>query len=91
MAAGRPIHTAELVVSLRNFIRAALDLGPTSNDVTIPLQGPTRTAGSGNCSKNGSEKPGNQVTGRGGGLGGAGGAGLGIGVGISRNDSDRAG
>ncbi|MDO9564569.1 MAG: hypothetical protein Q7J60_23355, partial [Bradyrhizobium sp.] len=28
MAAGRPIHTAELVISLRNYIRSALDLDP---------------------------------------------------------------
>ncbi|RYG20980.1 MAG: hypothetical protein EON93_26355, partial [Burkholderiales bacterium] len=28
MAAGRPIHTAELVISLRAFVRQALDLAP---------------------------------------------------------------
>lgn len=42
MAAGRPIHTAALVISLRIYIRAALDLDPISNSVQIPLQGPTR-------------------------------------------------
>ncbi len=42
LAAGRPIHTAELVVSLRTFIRAALDLDPMPGEVMIPLQGPTR-------------------------------------------------
>jgi uncharacterized membrane protein YgcG len=46
MAAGRPIHTADLVISLRSFIREALDLGPVPDDVAIPLQGPTRTQGS---------------------------------------------
>ena len=45
MAAGRPIHTADLVIALRNFIREALDLGPMPADVRIPLQGPTRTQG----------------------------------------------
>ena len=45
MAAGRPIHTADLVVSLRNYIRKALDLAPVPPDVTIPLQGPTRQQG----------------------------------------------
>lgn len=47
MAAGRPIHTAELVVSLRNFIRAALDLGAIPSDINIPLQGPMGGAGAG--------------------------------------------
>lgn len=39
MAAGRPIETAALVVSLRNFIRTALDLGPIPDDISIPFQG----------------------------------------------------
>jgi hypothetical protein len=42
MASGRPIHTAELVISLRNFIRTALDLAPVPGDAEIPSQGPTR-------------------------------------------------
>jgi hypothetical protein len=42
LAAGRPIHTADLVTSLRRYIRLALDLEPIPVDVTIPLQGPTR-------------------------------------------------
>ena len=33
MAAGRPIHTAELVISLRNYIRLALDLDPIPENV----------------------------------------------------------
>lgn len=45
MAAGRPIHTAELVTSLRNYIRMALDLDAIPDDVTMPLQGPTRPQG----------------------------------------------
>jgi len=51
LAAGRPIHTAQLVVSLRTFIRAALDLDPMPGEVMIPLQGPTRTQGGGNRAK----------------------------------------
>lgn len=75
MAAGRPIHTAELVVSLRNFIRAALDLEPIPAEVAIPLQGPTRTQG-GAGRKGGAERSGGQGGGQGGGRGGnAGGAG----------------
>ena len=46
MTAGRPIHTAELVVSLRDFIRKALDLTAIPSDVQIPRQGPTRLAAS---------------------------------------------
>lgn len=80
MAAGRPIHTAELVISLRNYIREALDLDPVPEVVTIPLQGPTRPQGStGRGGKNdgGREKG----SGAGGGAGGTGGGGMGIGSG----------
>lgn len=78
MAAGRPIHTAELVVSLRDFIREALDLAPMPADVSIPLQGPTRTQGSGGARGRGEGGGG----GGGGGKGGAGGAGEGGGMGM---------
>src|SRR5690606_39185640 len=47
MVAGRPIHTDELVVSLRQFIREALGLEPISAEVEIPRQGPTRPSSSG--------------------------------------------
>jgi uncharacterized membrane protein YgcG len=89
MAAGRPIHTAELVVSLRNFIRTALDLGPIPDDVDIPLQGPTRTQG-GSRGKGDGGREGNRSPGRGGNMGGAGGAGLGagVGLGIGQKDND---
>jgi uncharacterized membrane protein YgcG len=81
MAAGRPIHTAELVVSLRDFIREALDLGPMPKDVPIPLQGPTRTQGSGGS--RGGREGGGGGTGGGGGAGaGGGGAGMGLGMGL---------
>lgn len=47
LVAGRPVHTHELVVSLRDFIRQALDLDPIPADLTVPMQGPTRPSGSG--------------------------------------------
>ena len=59
LAAGRPIHTAELVISLRSFIRTALDLVAIPDDVTIPLQGPTRTQG-GSRGKGDADKSGNK-------------------------------
>jgi uncharacterized membrane protein YgcG len=74
MAAGRPIHTAELVVSLRDFIREALDLAPMPKNVPIPLQGPTRTQGSGGARGKGGDG--------GGGGGGKGGGGMGMGLGM---------
>lgn len=93
MAAGRPIHTADLVVSLRNFIRTALDLGPIADDVPIPLQGPTRTQSSTSRSKGTGERAGGTNPGRGGVIGGAGGAGMGTGIGLGagRQDNDSAG
>lgn len=88
MAAGRPIHTAELVVSLRNFVREALDLDPMPADVSIPLQGPTRTQGSGGGRGGGASggggggKGGGGGGGGGGGDGGGGGMGMGMGLGL---------
>jgi uncharacterized membrane protein YgcG len=82
MAAGRPIHTAELVVSLRNFVREALDLGPMPQDVAIPLQGPTRTQGSGGARGKGGDGGGAGGGGKGGGGGGDGGGGGGMGMGM---------
>lgn len=93
MAAGRPIHTAELVVSLRNFIRTALDLDPVPRDLSIPSQGPTRTQGSAARGKGEGERGGNAGGGRGAAMGGAGagmGAGLGIGIGHGRGESEGA-
>lgn len=81
LAAGRPVHTAELVVSLRDFIRDVLDLDPIPVSVAIPRQGPTRpaSAGGGNRGRNG----GGREEGRGGGgRGGGGGAGMGAGAGM---------
>jgi uncharacterized membrane protein YgcG len=48
MAAGRSVETAELVVSLRRFIRQVLDLEPIPAQLVIPRQGPSRgSSGSG--------------------------------------------
>jgi uncharacterized membrane protein YgcG len=99
MAAGRPIHTAELVVALRDFIRVALDLGPMPKDVTIPAQGPTRTQGSagGRGAGRGGGGGGGGGGGKGGGGGGGGGAdgggggmgmGLGLGLGHASGEHD---
>lgn len=63
LAAGRPIHTADLVVSLRSFIRTALDLGPVPGDVMIPLQGPTRGQGGAARAKGEGERAGNKGAG----------------------------
>jgi len=75
MAAGRPIHTADLVISLRSFIREALDLGPLPEDARVPLQGPTRTQGSGSGRGKGDGEKGGATKGGGGGGGGGGGQG----------------
>ncbi|MGE3872255.1 MAG: hypothetical protein AB7F74_04775 [Parvibaculaceae bacterium] len=77
LVAGRPVHTHDLVVSLRAFIREALDLAPIPSDLEIPMQGPTRPSGSGGRDKGDRE---NKGSGRGGAMGGgamAGGMGMG--------------
>ena len=69
MVAGRAVHTAELVVSLRDFIRQALDLAPIPAHLRIPVQGPARaTTGK----REGGE---GKAGGGGGGMGGMGGGG----------------
>jgi hypothetical protein len=45
MVEGRPVETAELVVSLRVFIRDVLDLDPIPAHLGIPKQGPVRSKG----------------------------------------------
>lgn len=83
---GRPVHTQELVVSLRNFIREALDLEPVPGGLAIPPQGPTRPAGGGSGGRGRGEGGGGRG---GGGMGdGGGGMGMGMGLGVSRQDSD---
>ncbi|MEN5289952.1 hypothetical protein [Stenotrophomonas lactitubi] len=77
LAQGRPVHTHELVISLRDFVREALDLAPVPADLEIPPQGPTRPAGSGG----GSGKGCSEGEGKGGRTGGGGGGGMGAGMG----------
>jgi len=81
MVAGRNVEVAALVVSLRNFIRQALDLTPVPADMAVPNQGPLRvnTAGGGARRGGGAEARGG---GRGGGGGAGGGAGMGVGMGV---------
>jgi type II secretory pathway pseudopilin PulG len=84
LAEGRSVHTAELVVSLRNFIRHALDLGPVPIDLAIPRQGPARPLASrGRGSAGGAERDSSrQGAARGADGGGmAAGAGMGLGIG----------
>jgi len=83
MAAGRPIHTADLVISLRAFVREALDLAPMPADVVIPLQGPTRAqAGAGRGKGDGGGGAGGTKGGGGGGGAGGGGGGMAAGLGL---------
>jgi hypothetical protein len=89
LASGKPVHTQELVVSLRAFIREALDLDPIPADVVVPLQGPARPAASGGRDK-ADKSEGRQGGGGGGGMGmgGGTGGGLGLGSGPHRQDGD---
>jgi len=82
LVAGRKVHTHDLVVALRAFIRHALDLDPIPNDVamSIPVQGPTRPSGSGGRSAGAGGRGEAGQGGRGGG-GGGGGGGMGMGMG----------
>ncbi|HHA2677219.1 TPA: hypothetical protein ACOECQ_003353 [Stenotrophomonas maltophilia] len=84
LAQGRPVHTHELVVSLRDFVREALDLAPIPADLQIPPQGPTRpggASGGGKGRNDGDAKDGRAGGGGGGGMGaGMGGVGLGAGA-----------
>lgn len=80
LAAGRPVHTGELVVSLRTFIRKVLDLEAVPETLAIPKQGPTRPAGG--ASGGGKGKGGGDERGGGGGGGGGGGMGGGMGMGM---------
>lgn len=86
LADGRPVHTHDLVIALRDFIRQALDLDPVPADVIIPLQGPTRPASSGGRGGGGGGR-GSGGGGRGGGAGMAGGMGMAGGLGLAQTKS----
>jgi uncharacterized membrane protein YgcG len=77
MVEGRPVETAELVVSLRVFIRDVLDLDPIPAHLGIPKQGPVRSKGTA-AREGGGAKGG----GGGGGGGGAAAGGMGAGMGL---------
>ncbi len=85
LAAGRPVRTDALVVSLRDIIRTVLDLEPVPPALTIPKQGPTRPSGSGGGGGGGKGRGGaggeERGGGGGGGGGGRGGGGGGVGIG----------
>ena len=77
LVAGRQVHTAQLVISLRDFIRRVLDLDPVP-DLAIPEQGPLRPG----ATKGGAERSGERGAERAGkGDGGGGGAGGGAAIG----------
>ena len=85
LAAGRPVETAALVASLRDFIRQALDLAPVPADVALPSQGPARPGtGGGKGREGGTGRSG----GGGGGAGGGGGMGMGLGLGAAAGRED---
>ena len=74
LVAGRPVHTHDLVVSLRAFVRKALGLDAIPADVSIPSQGPLRPSAS---SSRGKGDGGRDDRGGKGGAGGMGGGGMG--------------
>jgi heme exporter protein D len=82
MVAGRGVEIAELVVSLRTFIREVLDLEAIPPEVTVPRQGPLRTGGAGGRSRGGGADRAGGGRGGGGGGAGLGGVGAAAGVGV---------
>lgn len=90
MVAGRPVHMDQLVVSLRDFIRDALDLAPLPADLAIPPQGPTRPSSASAKARSGGDAGAGSGKG-GGGMGGMGGAGMGGGMGLGPMMADHPG
>ena len=86
LAAGRPVETAAIVVSLRNFIRDVLDLEAVPAELMLPPQGPLRPAtGGGRGAGGGRGDAGNARGGGGRGGADAGGGGA-IGLGAALGD-----
>ena len=83
MVTGKPVETAALVASLRDFIREVLELDPIPASVVIPKQGPLRPAGGGGGKSTGGRDSGSRGGGGGGGGGGTGGLGAGLGLGAA--------
>jgi len=93
LAEGRPVHTADLVISLRDFIRQVLDLDPVPAGLAIPKQGPARPSASrgGGRAEGGERESSRQGGGKdAGGAGMAAGAGMGLGIGgvVASSDED---
>lgn len=86
LAAGRPAHTDELVISLRDFIRQVLDLEPVPAHLSIPAQGPARTSASRGAGKSEGGAKGDGGQGGGKGMGGGAGGGMGMGGGLSADE-----
>lgn len=83
LVAARLVHTHALVVSLRDFVREALDLDPVPPALAIPAQGPARPGGSGGRGRGDGDRGGQGRSG-GGGAGAAGMAGsMGMGLGMA--------
>ncbi len=83
LVAGRPVPTHDLVVSLRTFVREALDLQAIPRDLVLPAQGPTRPA-----STVGRGKGDRETASSGGGGGGQGGGGGGGGMAAAGGPDD---
>lgn len=79
---GHNVHTHDLVVALRDFIRKALDIERIPSTLEIPRQGPSRPASSGGGREKGEDG------GKGGGGGDMGGGGGGMGGVSTDSDSD---
>ena len=89
LVAGQPVRTDELVVSLRAFIRAALDLAPLPQGVAVPVQGPSRPATGAARGKGDAAKGGEGRGSGGGGMGqGMGGGGMIVGGGAGAGHGD---
>ncbi len=80
LASGKAVHTHELVVSLRDFIRSVLDLDPIEAEVVIPRQGPARPGAARPGADKETGKAGGNKTG--GGMAAGAGAGMGMGLGL---------
>ncbi|MGF6768025.1 hypothetical protein P3T18_000495 [Paraburkholderia sp. GAS199] len=72
MIEGRLIHTSELVVSLRSFIRDVLALDRLPAELVVPAQGPARQGGAKSTKDGGKEGQGSGGKGAGGGGGATG-------------------
>lgn len=88
LVAGRTVETAELVISLRNFIRSVLDLEPVPSGLSIPRQGPTRPVVAKGKGEGAARDDGGSKGNKGGGAAALGGTGLGLGLGAATHDDD---